>query len=280
MTANTDLAVELRALARTLERELAQAREAALEEAAKAINARMLALSSDPEVCYMEQETGAYITRRGWQEHLEALDDAEELVRALKNKTSAAQPAEVDEWNMPLDHSRLELGKPCYRCGKIIIAPLSHVCDQKRRQGKPKEHTAGQPTDTGLPAPAAPTAPQVPEAARLGGAPSAHRPSGGSLEASITPAAAALDPVAVPRSLLHSARVERRANRSRRRDGVQVTDFPYRSPTVRAPFRYPADTAKSLAEECRLRMRHDKGARMGNLLGRLRKFLLKGVRNG
>ena len=39
----------------------------------------------------------------------------------------------TDEWDKPLAHSRLVDGAPCYRCGKVITARLSHICDPKLR---------------------------------------------------------------------------------------------------------------------------------------------------
>lgn len=51
----------------------------------------------------------------------------------------------------PLDYSRLVDGEPCYRCGKVISARLSHICDPKllarRADAPPGRHTAASLAD-------------------------------------------------------------------------------------------------------------------------------------
>lgn len=52
----------------------------------------------------------------------------------LARSTRSEIGAKEAEWDSPLDHSRLKIGEPCYRCEKIISAPLSHLCDLNKRQ--------------------------------------------------------------------------------------------------------------------------------------------------
>ena len=68
---------------------------------------------------------------------------APEWLRIAAAALSETAPQSAD-WDSPLDHKRLELGKPCYRCGKVISAPLSHLCDLKK---KPKPPSATLPPD-------------------------------------------------------------------------------------------------------------------------------------
>lgn len=71
--------------------------EAGLEEAAKAINKKMRDVCSDPEIYYIEPDTGAAIIVKGWQEYVEALDDAEAIVRALVSHPAGGEAQTVAE---------------------------------------------------------------------------------------------------------------------------------------------------------------------------------------
>lgn len=56
-----------------------------IEECAKAIAKRTAQLMSDPEVCYTEGDTGATVINRLYTDHVEALDEAEAIVLALRS---------------------------------------------------------------------------------------------------------------------------------------------------------------------------------------------------
>lgn len=60
-------------------------RNEVIEECAKAIAKRTEQLCSDPEVCYTEPDTGATIINSRFSDHVEALDEAEAIVRALRS---------------------------------------------------------------------------------------------------------------------------------------------------------------------------------------------------
>lgn len=63
-----------------------------VEKCAKAIAKRTQELCSDPEVCYTEHDTGATIINSRYSDHVEALDEAEAIVRALKVPTESERP--------------------------------------------------------------------------------------------------------------------------------------------------------------------------------------------
>lgn len=59
------------------------------------------------------------------------------FLEGAQMSASSEKSATDAEWDSPLDRSRLFIGEPCYRCSKVISAPLSHFCDLNKRKAAP-----------------------------------------------------------------------------------------------------------------------------------------------
>ena len=106
-------------------------RDEALEEAARAIRKRGEQICQDPEICFTELDTGATNIARGWQEYLEALDDAEEIVLALQSQP-AAQPHEQSSVPGVVDAKFKDFAA---RCRPAVRAHLNQ-CERSLLKGK------------------------------------------------------------------------------------------------------------------------------------------------
>ena len=53
-------------------------------------------------------------------------------VAKIERLSAVTEIKSADPMAEPLNHRRLKNGESCYRCGKVVTAWLSHICDERK----------------------------------------------------------------------------------------------------------------------------------------------------